>query len=336
LFPAELTVFSAVTGVGKSTMLKMLVYNLVCAGFNVLHVTNEESDKQVKRKYDALCSELNYLELKRVVNLEDEDVQKWVDRMEEMKQPGYGAVFVKEIPQFSTVLEIERTYMILEQQGVLIDAIVIDYMDHIAPTQRCWSENDEQAKVAADCKGLAVTLDRPVVTATQAATIVEEKTQRGKSFGRLDVYGSKRKVHAANTLAGITEHSKVEDEHSAGLEDWQKDVYWRVRVTKNRDGPEFIFYVRRYVKTGRVEEVKALDSKIQDDVDKAIQLRKQTKTAATAAAAPGQAVQEAENVPQNSAPDPPANVSSEDQEAQQRIDIANRLKERLSKRRSSS
>lgn len=256
LFPAELTVFSALTGVGKSTMLKQIAYNLARIGFNTLFVTNEESEEQVKRKFDSLCAKLNYLNLKRAVDLTDDDIKRWINTMEEMRKPQYGVIFIKEIPQFSTVLEIERTYMELEQQGIKSDAVIIDYMDHISPTQRAWNENDEQAKIAADCKGLSITLNKPVVTATQAATVVEEKTQKGRLFGKMDVYGSKRKVHAANTLAGITEAEHLEDEENLKREnEWERDIYWNVTVIKNRDGPAFRFRVLRRVQIGLVSEV---------------------------------------------------------------------------------
>lgn len=260
LFPAELTVFSAVTGVGKSTMLKQIAYNLIQGGFNVLFVTNEESEEQVQRKFDALCSLLDYLRLKKVYDLQDEEIQRWIDMMEKLKGPDYGSIYIKEIEQFSTVVGIERAFMELEQQSVRIDVIIIDYMDHIAPRERPWSENDEQAKVAANCKGLSVTLNKPVVTATQAATIVEEKTEKKKGFGKMDVYGSKRKVHAANTLAGITEGERLEDAENLQRDEWERDIYWTVTISKNRDGPPFHFQVLRRVRTGLVVEEKFMNA----------------------------------------------------------------------------
>lgn len=266
LFPCEMTLVAAVTGVGKSTFMKMVEYNLVRNGCNCLHITNEESREQVEMKFDALMSSVDYLKFKRVgsikdprtgeeerVGIDESELASWENIISTVGTGSCGNVYIKEVPQWATAYDVERAFVELQEQGIRIDLVVIDYMDMMAPVQKAWGENDEQAKVAADVKGLAVTLNVPVLTATQAATIVEQKTEKGQSFGKLDVYGSKRKIHNANTFMGILAVDEYRNEVTGRLE----TVDWEVFVKKNRDGPPFVFRLRQYVQTGLVEEIEA-------------------------------------------------------------------------------
>jgi replicative DNA helicase len=256
LFPAEFTLIAAVTGVGKSTLMKMIEFNLVRQGYNCLHITNEESQEQVETKFDSLISEVEYLSFKRA-GLTDarfgfSELKKWEESLHPMVEGKCGVIYIKEIPQWANAQDVERVFVELQQKGVRIDVVFVDYMDMMMPVQRSWSEYDEQGKVAADLKGLAVTLHVPLISATQAATIVEEKQNKGSHFGKLDVYGSKRKIHHSNTFMGIMRREKNEANGHEG--DWESDVFWDIEVKKNRDGPPFVFPVLQTVKTGRVVE----------------------------------------------------------------------------------
>jgi len=259
LFPAELTLLSAITGVGKSTLMKQWELGAILGGKNCLHVTNEENELQVKTKFDALVSLIPYLDFK-LATITDEAFEAWDKRILNLRdETRYGQIFVKEIQQFSNVAEIERTIIELQQKGIRIDAIFLDYLDHVMPIQKGWNEHDEQAKATADCKGLAITLNVPVVTATQAATVVEQKQEKGKRFGRLDVYGTKRKVHPANMVIGVIQgdrlHDQLKDNGGDRDYEWQCDVKWSIEVVKNRDGAAFSFDAIHRVRTGLVEPV---------------------------------------------------------------------------------
>jgi replicative DNA helicase len=262
LFPAEVTLVSAVTGVGKSTFMKAVAANVVSkAQKNVLHITNEESRAQVEMKYDALISGIDYFSFKNAT-ISPNEVQVWEDSINELKKTNkHGRLFIKEIPHFDNCLAITRTYYELEQLGYKIDLIVIDYMDHLLPVVKSWSENDEQGKVAADIKALAVSLNIPVMTATQAATAAEAKQEKGRSFGKLDVYGSKRKVHSCNNLVFVIQEgrdiSQLKPPTGKGTYEDERecDCFWLIEVAKNRDGAPFFFKARQFVHTGRVEQI---------------------------------------------------------------------------------
>ena len=254
LFPEELTLIAGVTGLGKSTLVKQIQKGIITQNENknVLHIANEESQIQVETKFDALMSEIPYLDFK-LAKITDENMDKWRNVMnKDLKKPGIGRVFVKEVPAFTDVTLVEAAYRELEAKGIPIHVIIIDHLPHIIPIMKSWGENDEKAKAAADCKQLSKDLKCSVVVPTQAATDVEEKQLRGRRAGKLDVYGSKAQIHVSNNFMIITDKGKVPDETK---EEFEQDVNWLVDVKKNRDGPPFCFRARHYVHFGKVEEV---------------------------------------------------------------------------------
>jgi len=193
-----------------------------------------------------------YLDFK-LARLDEDEIEKWIEVMEQdLKKPGVGRVFVKEVPAFTDVTLVEQAFRELEAKGIKIDVIIIDHLPHVMPIRKAYGENDEKAKAAADCKQLSKDLDCSVVIPTQAATVVEEKQARGRRAGKMDVHGSKAQVHVANTFIIITDKGKVPDPN---LEEWERDVNWLVDIKKNRDGPPFCFRARHYVQYGKVVEV---------------------------------------------------------------------------------
>jgi replicative DNA helicase len=273
LFAGELTLIAGLTGLGKSTFVKALQWGIVTENptKNVLHIANEEYDIQVENKFDALITEIPYLDFK-FANISDKDLEDWAAKMEEMKEKvgsEFGRIFTKEVPAFTDVTLVEQAYRELENQGIKIDAIIIDHLPHIIPIQRAYDKNDEQAKAAGDCKELARSLALPVVIPTQAATGVEDKTKKGKRAGDLDVYGSKGQIHVANNFGIITYRGKADDQPH--LEDEDKDVLWLVDFKKTRDGARFSFPARHYVQYGKVLEIAASGAQDDDEVQKELE-----------------------------------------------------------------
>jgi replicative DNA helicase len=256
-FKGELTLIAGVTGLGKSTMVKALQWGLTQTnpGVNVLHIANEEYSIQVENKFDALITETPYFDFK-LGQISDENLEAWEDKMKEMKAEAgvkYGRIFSKEVPAFTDVTLVEAAYRELEAQGIKIDIILIDHLPHIVPILKAYGENDERWKAAGDCKELARSLQVPVVIPTQAATEVEEKQNKGKRAGKLDVYGSKGQIHVCNNFLIITYRGR--DNTQVDRLEYERDVYWLVDCKKNRDGAPFSFLAKHHVYYGKVEEV---------------------------------------------------------------------------------
>jgi len=253
LFPGELTLIAGITGVGKSTIVRQLQKGIVThpdnGQRNVLHIANEEYQQQVEYKFDSLFTGVPYLRFK-LADITDSEVEAWKKLMDEWP---YGRVFIREVPAFTDVSLVEQTHRELESKGIQIHAITIDHLPHVKPIQQAWGENDERFKAAADCKEIARWLRLPVIIPTQAATVVEEKQQKGKRGGKLDVYGSKGQVHVSNTFMLITEQGR--DDTQTDREEWERDAYWLCDIKKGRDGPPFWFRAKHLVRVGQVIEV---------------------------------------------------------------------------------
>jgi len=258
LFPKELTLVAGLTGSGKSTFVRAIQRGIILNNEdkNVLHIANEESLEQVQHKFDASLTNIPYNDFKRAT-ITDAGIQEWTDFMDvDMRKPGIGRIFVREVPAFTDVTLVEEAIRELEAKGIKIHVVVIDHLPHVKPIQQAWGENDEKAKAAADCKEIARWCDCAVVVPTQAATEVDAKQEKGKRAGNLDVYGSKAQIHVSNTFIIIT--IKGKDETQDDREEWEQDVFWMADVKKNRDGPKFWFRVRHQVLVGRViEEIDA-------------------------------------------------------------------------------
>jgi replicative DNA helicase len=256
LFPSEFTLISAITGMGKSTLMKQIGTGIITCNDrkNVLHVCNEEHLLQVQTKFDAQLTQIPYSDFK-MATITDEAVEKWRKKMEiDMKRPGLGRLFIKEVPAFTDVSLIEETLSELEQQGIKIHVVVIDHLPHVKPIEQAWGEFDEQGKAAADCKELARSWQLSVLSATQAATIVADKQAKGRKAGDMDVFGSKKQLHVANTHMSVTKIGV--DDTQTDREEWERDVFWCGNVSKNRDGAKFSFKMKHHVRFGFVEEVK--------------------------------------------------------------------------------
>ena len=239
LFPAELTIVFALSGKGKSTVLKNIGSRIQQQGFNVLHVCNEENEFQVQTKYHSLQSRIEYGKFKRG-NYSDEEFKSWQEFNQKQVEKG-GDIYILEIPQQTDATLIEQAYHELKLQNVHIDVIIVDYLDLMAPAFRAYSENDEQGKVTNDLKQLAINCHCPVLTATQAGTQTEKQETKEKPFlTQSDIFGTKRKAHSANTLIGI-----VNQTATVGVSERSEEDKLRHRlvfcVPKNRDGACFTF-----------------------------------------------------------------------------------------------
>ena len=260
LFHGELTLISALTGLGKSTFMKAIGAGVLLnnKNRNVLHVCNEEHMLQVQMKYDSLLTNIPYMDFKRAY-ITDEQIAKWEITMGVgLKKADRGQLFILEIPAFTDVSLIEEAIISLKNQGIIIDVVILDHLPLLKPKEAAWSEHDETGKSASDCKELARAYHCSVITATQAATVMEAKQDKGKRAGKMDVYGSKEQVHNANTSLAITKIGV--DQSQVGVEAHERDTFWRVDVVKNRDGACFDFRCRHKVKVGRVIEAEKTET----------------------------------------------------------------------------
>lgn len=251
LFPAELTLIFGLSGKGKSTLMKQIGVNVRKKGYNVLHCGNEEDEFQMRTKYTAVETGIKYSHWKRGKFTEVE-MRQFEEYVKAQKDNKTGKLFVYNFPQQTDATMIARQLTELKADNIKIDLVIVDYLDLMSSIKKAYNENDEGGRVTGDLKQLAIDFNVPVLVCTQAGSQAEKQELREDPFLQAsDVFGTKRKVHSANTLMGI-----VNQTATVGVNN--KDEYelkhhrLTICIPKNRDGPIFTFRACIEVETGRV------------------------------------------------------------------------------------
>jgi len=251
-YRGELTLITAHTGVGKSTLMRSMALGAAKSGLNVLFIVNEEIEDQAGAKFAV--SQLNNEEFPyRSLKNADKDIfdQKGIEFFKEsLKEFGKigGEVFIQELPQFHTSADIEEIMVNLSQQGERIDIIMLDYLDHLKPMEKAWSDVDEQNKAIAEFKSVCMQFRVAGVTATQADTASVDSDD----MNAYNVRGSKQKSGAANIVMAIREITPSGSIEEEGFE--SRAVTWKIMIMKNRDGAKFSFLARFVKRSGLIKE----------------------------------------------------------------------------------
>ena len=155
----EMGVVTANTGVGKSLWLVAMGANAMRAGKNVLHYTFELTEHAVGLRYDSnLCG------------VPSNDVQ---DRKEEVlkqyEEMELGRLIIKEYPTGSaSSITIRNHLEKLMLKGFAPSVIIIDYADIMRSTKSYDSLRHELKLIYEELRNLAMDLNVPVWTASQA------------------------------------------------------------------------------------------------------------------------------------------------------------------------
>lgn len=256
---AEFIVFSALSSVGKSTMLKALAFNLAYyQKKNVLFISDEETNSEVRLKFASLATGINAFNI-REGKVSAQEKKVICDALSSMTPPTRGQLWTVEIPERSTSSVISQLYHEAEQKGFKADVIVIDYLDRLAPTVRSYDQYDEQGKMVMDVKGLARALEVVIITATQSNASAEDKQKKGQHMNKTETHGSKKVLHEADALIFINlQGYAINQLKSAGGDretERECDRFWRIEVAKHRTAQTFDFYCQHHVRTGKITEV---------------------------------------------------------------------------------
>jgi replicative DNA helicase len=155
----EIGVITANTGVGKSHWLVAMGSNAMRVGKNVLHYTFELSEYAVGLRYDSnLC------------NIPSNDVQDQKESiLKQYEDMSLGRLIIKEYPTGSaSAITIRNHIEKLMLKGFTPAVIIVDYADIMCSTKRCETLRHELKSVYEELRNLAMELNVPVWTASQA------------------------------------------------------------------------------------------------------------------------------------------------------------------------
>ena len=214
----ELGVVIAPTGAGKSMALVHLGTRALIEGKTVVHFTLELGDTVVAGRYDS-C--LTGIHLKDLYHRKDEIY----DEVKDVK----GNVIVKEYPTKSASVTTLRNHLSkLQNRGIEIGTIIVDYADLLKPTGNNYNEKRiELETIYENLRGLSQEFQCPIWTASQ--------TNRG---------GLNAEVITMESISEAFNKCFVADfifTLSRTIEDKNVNAA-RMFVAKNRNGPDGLVY----------------------------------------------------------------------------------------------
>lgn len=155
----EIGVVTANTGVGKSHWLVAMGANALRCGKNVVHYTFELTETAVGLRYDSnLC------------NIPSNEVQDNKDRvLSRYKDLELGRLIIKEYPTGTATVQTIRNHIEkLKLKEFMPSLIVIDYADIMRSSRQYDSLRHELKLIYEELRNLAMELNIPIWTASQA------------------------------------------------------------------------------------------------------------------------------------------------------------------------
>lgn len=192
----EITIFAGQSGAGKSLFLQNLAVNWAMAGFNVVYLSLELSEKLCAMRIDAMHTGYETRDVMRNID----DVHMKI-RASQMKSK--GSLRIKQLPNGCTSNDIRAFIKEYEIYSKLkVDAILVDYLDLMLPMSKKISAENLFVKdkyVTEELRNLAVELQTVTVSASQLNRGSYEEIE----FDPSHIAGGISKVNTADNVIGI-------------------------------------------------------------------------------------------------------------------------------------
>lgn len=152
----------------KSIMLNAFSFAPLLQGFNVAHMTYENSYELTSDRYDSMFSGINYERISNLLITKEEKVI--IDKMWEWINSWNSRIkIIKCISQNTTVQEVEdKLKRLQDEDEFYADVEVWDYLNIIGPSKRFREERHDQKQIVWDLKGHADKFNVVQITASQA------------------------------------------------------------------------------------------------------------------------------------------------------------------------
>ena len=214
----ELGVITANTGVGKSHFLVAMGCAAMKAGKNVVHYTFELSEHETGKRYDSnLCG----IPSNDLIERKTEVINKYKD-ME------LGKLIIKEYPTGSASVHTLRNHIEkLTLKGHKPSVIIVDYADVMKSSRAYDSLRHELKLIYTELRNLAVELNTPVWTASQA----NKDSSKSDIVGLENMGESYGKAQVADVVLSIS-RKPMEKSEGTG----------RIFVAKNRAGRDGLLF----------------------------------------------------------------------------------------------
>lgn len=214
----ELGVVAANTGVGKSHFLVAMGCAAMRAGKNVIHYTFELSEHDTGKRYDSnLCD----IPSNEIIERKQEVIDKY-------KKMELGKLIIKEYPTGSaSVMTLRNHIEKLTLKGFRPSLVTVDYADVMKSSKTYDSLRHELKLIYTELRNLAVELNIPIWTASQA----NKDSSKSDIVGLENLGESYAKAQVADVVLSI---SRKPMEKSTGS--------GRIFVAKNRAGRDGLLF----------------------------------------------------------------------------------------------
>jgi replicative DNA helicase len=162
LKPKQIGIWMAPTSRGKSIALGHCGKRAVMSRRKVLHYTLELSADEQSSRYDSSFSQIFFKDL-----IDQE--QDLSDKLNKYGLVWGNSLIIKEYPTKQASVSTLRSHVTqCVSFGFEPDLVIVDYLDLLLPPARYKEKRDELTATAEELRGLAIELNVPVWTATQA------------------------------------------------------------------------------------------------------------------------------------------------------------------------
>ena len=241
----SLYVFAGETNIGKSIFLGNVAHNIAKEGKNVLLITLEMSELLYARR---ICSNVTKVPMKEMVGNTPAIKQAIKDEK--------GKIFIKEFPPATiTVNQLKGFIKKFQEQGIKLDAIVLDYLNLMHST--IGNNSYERIKhVTEQVRAMSYLFECPIISATQL-------NRAGFDQDNPDLATISESIGLAATADVIVSIYQNEEDRELGI--------IRLGMMKNRYGPRGMTQAMRIdYSTLTIEE--ADDIEFEDDGDQTLNI----------------------------------------------------------------
>lgn len=190
-----LNVFAAPSGHGKSLMLQNIALNWALAGYNVVYISLELSQKLCSMRLDSMLTGYGTRELFK--NLDDVSLKLG------MIAKNAGNLQIVQLPNGININDL-KSYLkeYSTKTNTKVDAVVVDYLDLMTPAQHKVPLNDVFTKdkfVSEELRNFAIEGDYLFATASQIGRQGIDEPE----FGMQNIAGGISKIYTADNAIGL-------------------------------------------------------------------------------------------------------------------------------------
>ena len=199
-------------GLGKSMILSNIAVNAVKSGKNVLYLTFEIDQKELRKRMDAAFTDLS---LGNIFQLRNEVKRRIIDAKQNQTT---GRFIIKEFPPASiSALQVETFVHTLNLKKKFVpDILILDYLGIMTPIspKSCNSLYEKGKSICEEIRALSDRLQCPIISASQT-----NRTGYGKESVELDnIADSMGIAHTSDLIISLVQTDELKENNQIKFE----------------------------------------------------------------------------------------------------------------------